>query len=182
MSVINLEYNVMFIHVPKTAGRSMEEAPFVGCRGHRTALQLREFIVKNCIGVEYDDLFKFGFVRNPWDRFVSLYSHYHDGNTVSFADFVRHARIPLPSQLRSQVAYLQDGNGNLLVDFVGRFENLQDDWEHVCGVVGEQFTLPHLRKGYHRGHYKEYYTIELWDAVAALYAEDIEMWEYCDEL
>ncbi|MFT4840480.1 MAG: hypothetical protein ACI8UD_002962 [Planctomycetota bacterium] len=59
------QYDVLFIHVPQTAGSSMEQAEFVSGAGHRPYWAISEEI-RDQAG------FSFGFVRNPYDRFVSI--------------------------------------------------------------------------------------------------------------
>tara|TARA_R110002072_G_scaffold46591_13_gene129293 strand:+ start:13651 stop:14331 length:681 start_codon:yes stop_codon:yes gene_type:complete len=65
MSGYSEQYDVLFIHVPKTAGSSMEQCEFVAGQGHEPYWAIREEI-RNKAG------FSFGFVRNPYDRFVSI--------------------------------------------------------------------------------------------------------------
>ena len=65
MTGYNEQYDVLFIHVPKTAGSSMEKAEFVSGAGHRPYWAIEEQTRKQAG-------FSFGFVRNPYDRFVSI--------------------------------------------------------------------------------------------------------------
>lgn len=137
----------------------------------------------------------FAFIRNPWDRMVSLY-HYLFGvlgrhrtryGEWSFAKFVQHVTTqPIDpvgaynwrglSQTNPQAAWLFD-DGQPLCSFVGRFEHLARDWNHVCEQLGIDAPLPHTGKT-QRNPYQEYYTPELQAAVAAYYASDITLGQY----
>lgn len=181
MSMYNLSTNVLFIHIPKTAGTSMMLHPVVGSdkgNGHIPIGCYRVMWSKGLIGVPpWESIFKFAFVRNPWDRMVGLY--FHNGKGIKFKQYVATKRPP------SQKSFITDSDNFILVDFIGRFENLAEDWGIVCERVGVEHTpLAHIRTGEKipREPYKYYYDQEDWDAVAKLFAEDIETFGYEDGL
>ena len=139
----------------------------------------------------YPDYFKFTFVRNPWDRLVSCYLEKVIGQrrwieifgpTPSFADFVRVVHgIPdeeADIHYRSQYLNVTDGAGELVVDFVGRVENLQDDIRTVASVRDLEYSLEHFRKSEGRKPYREYYDEETKNLVAERYVADIELFSY----
>ena len=149
-------------------------------------------IVGNKPPDQYDNYFKFAFVRNPWDRFLSCYFYFkkygirqgHDVSTgkivnrfSTFEDFtlsfkdVRH--LIKSSHLKSQTEWVDDR-----LDFVGRFESLQKDFNSVCDKIGIGHTkLPHKNKSNHRPYY-EYYNRETEVMVGDIYKEDIEFLGY----
>lgn len=146
--------------------------------------------------------FTFAFVRNPWDWVISEYFfnlQKHEGRlhrglrrlgltreitTFGEAGFRRHwetmkqFRRGTHPENRFQLAFLADESGRLLVDFVGRYERLQADFDTICdriGIPGRE--LPHSNKS-RRGHYTDYYTDATRDLVAQHYRKDIEFFGY----
>jgi hypothetical protein len=56
--------------------------------------------------------------------------------STSFSGFIRHPAMASAAGLQSQTDFLCDAKGNLLVDFVGRFEQLADDMTKVQDAIG----------------------------------------------
>ena len=64
------------------------------------------------------------------------------------------------------------------MDFVGKVENIEDDWEEVCGRTGiGDIELPHTNK-IPRRSYQEFYTVETMELVAKRYREDFKRFDY----
>jgi hypothetical protein len=120
--------------------------------------------------------FVFSFVRNPWDRAVSFwfFRKYMCNMTISedlaLKDFLLKERM-----LSTQYSYVKGFTNN---SFIGRFENLQEDFDTICDKIGiPQQQLPHVNETNHK-HYTEYYDDETREIVAEKYAKDIEMFNY----
>jgi hypothetical protein len=182
MSIFNPEYNLLFIHVPRTAGTSMEYTDIIGGGGHERIVDFPD------IG---NGVFKFSFVRNPWDRFISAWYTQEisvGAGKKEFTDFVisecSDGLIPSRNvyaiHFMPACHFILDEHGKIGVDFVGRYESLQNDWRTVCEKVGVEIRLGHERWRRHK-HYRYYYTSETWNIIGKLYQRDIAVFGYESE-
>lgn len=125
-----------------------------------------------------DDYFIFTFVRNPWDRFVSISCYL--GVPIrrlarKFRELQRDDAIRTHSLPLYQYAHC---GGELFVDFVGRFERLQHDFDQVAARLRlPRQPLPHASRTAH-AHYSGYYDADLKQRVADIYADDLRAFEY----
>src|SRR5262249_46954504 len=102
---------------------------------------------------QFETYFKFGFVRNPWDRVVSLYERNEAlqlRNEMTFEEFVdwieySSATCDHSSPHRYQLDWFVDPSGNMLADFIGKFERLEEDWAFVAQKLGVRKELPTRR-------------------------------------
>ena len=190
----------IFFHVPKTAGTSIHSCFNGNLRSLYSDLgvnyeRLSGFLkvidthvsaseVKSKLGLSYNEYFTFAFVRNPWDWRVSLYkyickSKHHPCHKLykeykDFADYIKNTKYV---NTRLQFEYISDNN-EVIIDYVGRFENLQEDFNIICDKIGiPQQQLPHKNPTKHK-HYTEYYDDETRQIVAERYAKDIEYFGY----
>ena len=134
--------------------------------------------------------FTFTFVRNPWERFVSEYFYIKktDGcNCENFnSTFPNFKHFAMNDGLKCawvghdtlQIDYVFNSNHGKLTNFVGRCEDMQYDFDYVCGKLGlGKLKLPHRNPTKHK-HYTEYYDDETRQIVAEKYAKDIEYFGY----
>ena len=130
----------------------------------------------------FDKYFKFTIARNPWDRLLSFYKNKLNTSIIkgspSFNKFVHRLHkynlktCNLHYRLQTQMFPLNK------IDYIVRFENLQEDFNIVCDKIGiPHKKLPHKNKTKHE-HYTEYYDEETREIVAELYAKDIEYFGY----
>ena len=78
---------------------------------------------------------------------------------------------------RPQYEFICDDDGGVLVDFVGRFERLEEDWAEVCKIAGASCRLGHFREGRHED-YRTYYSAEQVEELRQIYAKDIKLFGY----
>lgn len=123
--------------------------------------------------------FKFCFIRNPYDYALSWIKYEHQKKRInlpenaSFKDLLNNAP---PRIWKNQIEWLL--SHDVSMNFVGKFENLQEDFNIVCDKIGiPQQQLPHANKTKHK-HYTEYYDNETREIVAEKYAKDIEYFGY----
>ncbi len=140
----------------------------------------------------FDSLYKFAFVRNSWDLQVSSFHHIRRerqdamNGIEDFNEFMRWKfdqerpyQYHIDTSLSLQPVYLVDLHGRLLTDYIGRYENLVNDFAVVIGRLGLPVkALPHKRKAKGRDAYQSYYEHDAADLVAAHFARDIELLEY----
>ena len=191
----------LYIRIPKTGSTTMVN---VLQSNHEVAYQLKNKYlptIKYCpndplsIGIAkrsmevlgyttYSELYVFSFVRNPFSRAVSSWKFTTKKSGKSFKDFCRNlvnmSNFGSFEEWHSteQWIHLYDDENNLIVDYVGRVESYQQDFNIACDKIGiPKRELPHKNKSTHK-HYTEYYDDETRQIVAEKYAKDIEYFGY----
>jgi len=209
--MISHRHRCIFVHIPKTGGTSLENLIWppsiprsvddlwlgfvdayhnkvqTGGLQHLFASQIRTEV-----GVRvFDSYFRFSFVRNPWDRAVSQYTYMERRPDLreflgmrqgaSMKEYLQLIGRRLHVQWEKQVRFLQADSGELLVNFIGRFESFESSARSVIARLGIGLgEIPHENAGV-RGPYQTYYDEEAREMVAALYAEDIRAFGYAFE-
>ena len=187
------KHSALFIHVPKSAGRSIVRGLFdVKSVEHAPADWYQQLDPD-----KFDRYFKFTFVRNPWDRAVSAYTYLCRGGSPaskddqywaeftnsfdSFDDFVcnwmSEENILRNALFTPQVTFLKNIFGQVNMDFIGRFENLEKDFNTIATKLGLTAQLPHLNQS-RAETYQAFYTPKSQAVIKQLYSEDIAMFEY----
>lgn len=139
-------------------------------------------------------IYTFAFVRNPFDRAVSSWKFggwgkRHNWNMTfkEFAHYVtqldlapENGNYPSSKIMHAclQYPYVHDLNTGESVDYIGRFENLQQDFDIISDTIGlTRRELPHKNKTKHK-HYTEYYDDETIDLITQAYHMDINIFNY----
>lgn len=178
----------IFIHINKTAGTSIGNAIGLPVKDHLTA---REVIAR--VGKEqWEMAYTFTLVRNPWDKVVSHYEYRRKKNKtdiatrgIVFTDWVKmtygedkdNFYYNNPRSFQPQVEWLKDDEGKISLDYIGKFESINSDFNHIKAVIGLDADLPHLNAS-SRATYQSYYDDETRDIVARWFYEDIEVFGY----
>ncbi len=156
-------YKALFVHIPKTAGQSIENFFLQKMGKNREEdgadfflkpntdlkkgpprlahLSVLEYLKYEYISeVEFQHYYKFAFVRNPFDRVISFYKFYGFHALISLNTFVI-SYLPYYFKtefwfFKNQADFIYDNN-KLLVDFVGKFESLDEDFS----IVAKELTI-----------------------------------------
>lgn len=199
----------IFIHIPKTAGISISRV--IDSYAQRK-LHIRNFDmpISSNKGINighislfallksgnlrkgyYNKAFKFCFVRNPWDRAVSLFEFLNRRGIVNhnkFKNFLYELRdkgispiglmnVSDNSQCNQQVEWIIN-NKKCVADFVGRFEQLQRDFDKLCDLLGMPRKRLPKENVTRRKKYNHYYNTETRKLVGRLYDRDIDYFKY----
>jgi Sulfotransferase family len=201
--MISFQKRFLFVHIPKTAGNSIQSVlrdysedqlialrmeqdgierfglrnPKYRIKKHSTLREYREALSDE----QFRNLYKFTCVRNPWDRMVSYYftptQNLETWSRKKFRGIISKA-LSVPDYLRLDDDE-QDPFAN--IDYIMRFENLTDDFRMVCGRLHiSPPPLPQLNRST-RTHYSKYYDGELRELVRARFAAEIERFGYTFE-
>ncbi len=131
----------------------------------------------------FSNYYKFTFVRNPWDWQVSLYHYmlqskkHRQHKLIKSFTFEEYIDWRVNHDLKLQSKRFVDGDGNMLVDFVGQFENLEEDFAKACDVLSINFRLPHKNRSKHRS-YRDYYNDRTSQLIKEAFAQDIALFSY----
>jgi len=163
----------IFCHIPKTGGTSINTAFgwsffYKSPSSHRNlVIGTDHKITDKCL---HPNCFIFAFVRNPYDRFVSYYNFlknkggmYGDifwepremaehnknviGETKNISEFLRQENLEkkmmehTASVMVPQHVWLPNG-----ADFIGKLENLDNDFKTLTSILKKDLDLPHVNK------------------------------------
>lgn len=207
--VLSTEKNFLFIHIPKTGGSSMEETLYNYQSfnyhevTHGVALQYKDYLDDDF----FYSLFKFAFVRNPWDLQASCWRYYVRQGEIdmTFDEFIKwkftgsiiHKVDKLPKRdnatiemLRGafythrtpQTYYLINEHGDYLVDYIGSFERLEEHYKNLVDILKLEDTyLPKINVSSNPEEdrdYRKLYTPETKELVRSRFELDIKMYGY----
>jgi hypothetical protein len=132
----------------------------------------------------FKNYFKFAFVRNPWDIQVSLYyytlknqKHFQHKMVKDMGSFDKYIEWRVNNEVRLQKDFLYS-NDTLLVDFVGKIENIEEDFKIICKKLNiDDVKLLHKNKSNHK-KYHSHYNDRTRKMIEEAYKEDIKIFNY----
>lgn len=218
------KHNLLFIHIPKCAGKSFEVATGIiteqevkKYKWRSTANRAGKYVLKKTLDVKakprlwgvydmtialqhltyaeiellnlldkkfLDSAIKVAIIRNPYDRAVSSY-HHMGKDFPSFLNFLQNYFLAKNrdhnalAHKRSQIDYLRNIKGKIVVDNILKFENLNKDFEKFKLKYGFNFCdMPHFGRQKRDKTYKKYYCNKSKELVESIFEEDIKAFEY----
>ena len=218
--MISDDLRCIFIHIPKTGGTAVYKALAAAGAGFRE-LTLDDFdtdklppcaagysgvnrweanhFAARYLKPQYDNYFKFAFVRNPFDLVVSGY-HWWVQNAgvdfrklqgyivgrMGFADYVMSPYTDYLVQvyhfgLGQSFFVLGHDNTSLCVDMVGRFERLQQDFDSACDQAGMPRIVIPLENSTRHAPFATYYNALSAEMVSKKFRQDLMRFGYALE-
>lgn len=212
--MISDKFNFIFFHVPKAAGSSIIDG--FRKKHPKTVIinennkNLKKFLQDNkyrnwpnhtnCKTMKahlgekaFNNYFKFAFVRNPYDKLVSIY-HYvkqkeakiFEGkidqlpkfnqniiHSKSFEHWVKECNLG-----DTQFSFLTSNVGQLLVNYIGKTEHIQADLSYVYGFLGVPNMYVSKVNVSKRKDYRSYYDNESIEIVSKKFKDDVHFFGY----
>jgi hypothetical protein len=204
--IISHQHRFIFFAVPKTATHSIREALRLNIgpedweqqmltgkqtlpiealarlgHGHISVQQLMPHLSAEV----FESYYKFGIVRNPYDRFVSACFFLNRENPSFSAralenmkELIRRPRFRQRLLILPQWQQLCDASATLRMDGLGRYEDLQDSYNDICRKIGISQTDLSVRNSSSHEGFGQYYDEALSALVRQYYKEDFELFEY----
>jgi chondroitin 4-sulfotransferase 11 len=195
-SELEEDNEIIFVHIPKTAGNAIIETLYgQKAKGHNNIMQYKKADIE-----KYTKYYKFVFVRNPRDRIVSAF-FYLKAHTkrafdiefankylkeyVTFEDFIlalrdsstRH-KILNWTHFKPQYTYICDEENHIAVDFIGRYENINSDFDYLKLKLNRPSKELLSKNRSNHNPYWEYYNKEMVEIVREIYSNDINLFNY----
>ena len=135
---------------------------------------------------QYYTYFKFTIVRNPWARAFSWYKAVmRDSITKKGLGIKGHLSLEKALKihagkrlLRPQLYWIKDFSGSIPLDYIGRFENLETNFQEICKKANlSNIELPHMLKGSGKD-YRDYYNHVSRQIISNVYEEEIDLFKY----
>lgn len=204
--IISHKHRYIFFAIPKTATHAVREAlhhysadddweqqalfgeqsipiPEIAeiKHGHVSVQQLRPALDQEL----WRGYFRFAFVRNPFDRFISICAFLNRQNPNFQANSLQWMKMALERPafrarilVTPQSDLLSDARGKLGVKFVGRYETLQTSLDSIFAQLGLPSVQLKVRNSSEHTHYQEYYDDQLRSLVEQLYYADLQNFNY----
>ena len=209
--MISHKHKCIFVHIPKTAGSSIEnviwplesdrvvENLWLGIiKPYRNKYQtdglqhLTSSQIKTEVGTDvFNSYYKFSIIRNPWEKAVSQFIYMKKRKGLrrfigmnkwsSFKKYLNLISKKEHAQWMKQVDFVYDENGMIMVDKIIRFENIEEEFQ----LMRQHLGIPYIKLPHvnksKRKHYTKYYNKSTIQIVSDLYKEDIEAFNYTFE-
>lgn len=149
--------------------------------GHISAKQISTVLP----AAQWSSYLKLAFVRNPYDRFVSACAFLNRGSPTFSKSSTEWMKVAMTRPqfrervlIRPQVDQLMGLNNELAMDFIGRYETLQESLDYLLSKLSLPSTQLKVRNSSKHAHYSEYYDDDLREQVSEFYEDDLRHFRY----
>tara|TARA_Y100000389_G_C17419498_1_gene495833 strand:- start:922 stop:1557 length:636 start_codon:yes stop_codon:yes gene_type:complete len=142
---------------------------------------------KNYFKEDYDNYYKFALVRNPFDWQVSMFNYmnlkkdHRQHDTIKNMSFDEYIEWRCFKDLNFQSDYVTDENNNIIVDYIGKYENFDDEIKTIEKSLGFKLKVPYINKTNHR-HYSKYYNKHTVELITKYFEIDFKNFDYQESL
>jgi len=201
--LISKDKQFVFFHIPKTAGGSITAllskytdkqidikdkskqgwmAPYHVNTKKQSFNSMHSFVDPHYNKHNCKDMFSFSFVRNPYTRIISLYKFLKRYKHLTFLGFCQYLNVNKQVNV-NQYKYLTLQN-EIPLDFVGRYENIKEDFNYVCEEIGipERYIDLGFEHKQDLINYKDYYCDESKKIIDEIFDMDFKTFNYKKEL
>lgn len=196
----------MFLHITKCMGKSIREVVDKHDNLDTIATDInREFHIhtdkdgfgKKVTPTAFKKAFKFTFIREPFDRFISAYEGFvyrgYEGSLDKFIAMAEKAQaggwgmlpvhttktikngdwwITEEAMITHIIPYSLDGSLKQM-DFVGKYKFGKENWKYICKKLGIKDALPHNNAS----NLNTAYTNKQREQIEKIYQKDIDEYD-----
>ena len=192
MPIYNNKY--LFLHIPRTGGslienKLREKYSQDYCGIDKMGLSKQHYMLDKLISnKDKNNFFVFTFVRNPFGRILSSYLNWTINNTPDFDKYIDMVKIVVENKL-----YLYKGSintndishyipmtsmiGNHKLDFIGKFENYENDIKKLS-EISDMTNLNEIIIKKYNIDYRTFYNERNKKIISELYKDDLKEFNY----
>lgn len=176
--IISDKHKFVYIHVPRTGGNSVKEMWADKFEAHKSHTTFKNGVKRFGKGRTFEDYFRFGFIRNPWERVYSLFWKHVKNSPLDTSRGFKHwmfdeTRTDSQRHKESAMHYLKG------VNYIAKFENFEEEWDIIFEKIGlERAPVPHVYKYKDNKAYQDLYDDEMRAFIVKYHQEDIDRGSY----